>query len=173
MGNLEFIKGVSGTNVGYVSLTDCFTDEYDVYKFFVYYKAPSETSCNLQFLGSGGSVITTAAYYYGAQFVQAGVGMTKNIKGTNLTYIPYLGYSESNYSSYSQGYIYNPRDTNTITHIHSDLSGDYNYGPHSNARYLQTNKQIGGFAGPDLVTGLRIFNVATVNDIEVKVWGVF
>ena len=63
-GNLEFIKSASGTSVSSLSVTDCFSADYDVYQITVRQDAAAGNSVKTQLIDSGGSPIITSNYAY-------------------------------------------------------------------------------------------------------------
>ena len=67
-GSLEFIKSESGTSVSTLSITDCFSADYDVYKIvghtaeYLPTDATDVIDLRIQFIDSGGSVISGSEY---------------------------------------------------------------------------------------------------------------
>ena len=63
-GSLEFIKSATGSNVASISLTDVFSDKYNVYKCVVYDVGQNSGSgwADIRFLDSGVCVIVTGKH---------------------------------------------------------------------------------------------------------------
>jgi hypothetical protein len=61
--NLEFIKSATGTSVSSLSVTDCFSAKYDVYKVVgTDFNPSTEFNLELRYIDSGGSTISTSTY---------------------------------------------------------------------------------------------------------------
>ena len=59
--NLEFIKSASGSGVSSLSVTDCFSADYDVYFVQVAKSLNSvEANLDIRFIDSGGSIISAS-----------------------------------------------------------------------------------------------------------------
>ena len=62
-GSLEFITSASGTSVSSLSVTDCFSADYDVYQVLIAKLDSTATTYGyLRFIDSGGSVISDLEY---------------------------------------------------------------------------------------------------------------
>ena len=59
--NLQFIKSVSGSSISSLSLTNCFSSNYDVYQLQVNYNNGSgNNNLSIRLLDSGGSQVSTS-----------------------------------------------------------------------------------------------------------------
>lgn len=62
-GSLEFIKSASGTSVSSLSVTDCFSADYDVYEIIIRnFQSSASTDGNFRFLNSSNAEITSSNY---------------------------------------------------------------------------------------------------------------
>jgi len=169
-GNLEFIKSASGTSVSSLSVTDCFSADYDVYYLSI---SKLDTTGNsyiyIRFIDSGGSVISASEYAtawldlnswtsFGEQkstsFDKMGIGSSSGSLTTDLG-----GYSV---------YIYNPYDSSSYTFINGQ-SAAYTVAP-TNA--LAGSKSIGVHKSAEQITGINLLlNTGTIDNITANVYG--
>jgi len=78
VGNLEFIKSASGTSVSSLSVTDCFSDKYDVYEVFIPTDDLSSTvDTRFRLLDSGGSEVTATSYDIATLTLRAGASFAQ------------------------------------------------------------------------------------------------
>jgi len=167
--NLEFIKSASGTSVTSLSVTDCFSADYDVY-----YVSITKTDVTVQtysyvrFLDSGGSVISASEYDY-AELGLLSYGSFGENKNTGLTAIQHIDLSGT---STAQGignslYIFNPYDSSSYTFTAGQYSGHSSSG-------MAGGKNIGVHKSAETITGLNYlrgsgnFDSVTVNVFGVK-----
>ena len=75
--NLEFIKSVSST-ASSVSVTDCFSDKYDVYQIIVpnYENNTGTNNYNVRLLDNLGNPITAAEYNNAALILDSNVSFS-------------------------------------------------------------------------------------------------
>ena len=167
--NLEFIKSASGSSVSSLSVTDCFSADYDVYEIYVTNTDQSTTAdTRFSLLDSGGSEITTASYDFAFLLLQANTTFTET-KFTNQTNIFSLSYDTSSYSQ-SAGLkftIYNPYDSGSYTFL--TFSNTY----YQNASSGKGNKGIGVLKSAQTCTGIKLFgNTGSFDSIDLSVYGV-
>jgi hypothetical protein len=61
--NLQFIKSASGSGVSSLSVTDCFSANYDVYEIIIRnFQSSANTDGNFRFLNSSNAEITSSNY---------------------------------------------------------------------------------------------------------------
>ena len=169
-GNLEFIKSASGTSVSSLSVTDCFSADYDVYFFSADVIKDNITSGNrlleMRFIDSGGSVISASEYDYANLnlrpydvFTEARVTNTNGIQRLAL-------YSNIDKGTGTTGYIFNPYNSSSYTFATYQSSGTFGsaggYG----------GKSIGVHKVAEQITGLNFYPNADSFDLTVNVYGV-
>ena len=168
VGNLEFIKSATGTSVSSLSVTDCFSDNYDVYKIVTRnFTSTVDASEGYRLLDSGGTVISASEYEYAYLQLNA-YGAFGEFRSTSNTFIRDTGYSDA---SGTQGtgstlYIYNPFDSSSYTFFQSQAS-TFNTGSGGIGR-----KGIGVHKSAESCTGLNILANSGSLSIEVSVDGV-
>jgi hypothetical protein len=168
---LQFIKSASGTSVSSLSVTDCFSANYDVYMISISKIDKSAIGqTRLRFIDSGGSVISDAEYDY-AELVLTSYAAFAEGKATNATFLDGLGYSSTALADGigSTSYVYNPYDSSSYTFTTSQSSGLYNVGGGGLVGY----KQIGVHKVAEQITGINVLpNSGTYDNITVNVYGV-
>jgi hypothetical protein len=116
--NLQFIKSASATSTTSISVTDCFTSEYDVYAITMNNLSGSSGSpsqVSLRFIDNTDSPITTANYDTAVLTMIASSSFTET-KNTNQTDSELFGYADyPPESSQSILYVFNPTDTSSYT----------------------------------------------------------
>ena len=117
--NLEFIKSETATNVTSLSVTDCFSDRYDVYYCYLEFNRSATQANKLTFLNTSGTD-STADYEYATQQLNYGTGSTER-RDTSETSILWITYDDVGTSGM---YVYNPYDSSSYTFVTSQASGD-------------------------------------------------
>jgi hypothetical protein len=164
---LEFIKSASGTSVSSLSVTDCFSDKYDIY-FFKYANVGQTASTNhmIRLIDSSGSVISASEYDWALLQVD-----------TNATY-NYTATNQSSNTSFSfptrkdidstglglSGYFYNPNDSSSYTFYKSQSSFI--------STHFTFRKMIGVHKVAEEITGFQIFPQSGNFTLDVSVFGV-
>jgi len=171
-GSLELIKSetLSGS-VANVSITDVFSDKYNVYKITMNdFSTASSTATEtiLRFINSSGSVVS-ADYKYSSSYMPADTGFSEIISSAVST--TEIRYAMGTLDDSPQGgsavhYIFNPF-TSSYTYNTNQSSSFY-----SNPRSL-ANKGIGVLETTASITGFQIvFEVSNANAGKISVYGV-
>jgi hypothetical protein len=177
-GSLEFIKSGSASTVTTFTVTDCFTDKYDVYQL-LFSKMDSTTDNNflkLNFLDTTDTVITDSTYdMAGLRVIAASSFVEDRLTAQN----GFLRVNQtSNASSHMGGLsimVFNPYDSSSysfITAQSSNIAGT--------SDNLIGTKYIGVLKNTETVTGIRLaFSDSTgnltgtgIDNMTVKVYGV-
>ena len=166
--NLQFIKSVSGSSVSSLSVTDCFSANYDVYYLsMVTNDLSTATDNNYRYIDNGGSVISDSSYDYASLFMTMYSGFTEG-KATNGSSA--LGVSFGNNGTEGFGlsmYIYNPFDSSSYTL--AQVQSVFNYP----AGGSQSYKSISVLKSAESCTGINFFpSSGTYDNIEINVFGV-
>jgi hypothetical protein len=161
VGSLEFIKSASGTSVSSLSVTDCFSADYDVY-YCTFEFERSGINANqanlLTFLNTSGTD-STADYDYASLQIDYGASFTER-KGNHTT-ILWITYDIDGASGM---YIYNPYSSSSYTFVNSSASG----------QAIGGWKTIATHKATETVAGLKwTFNgTGQYDNITVNVYGV-
>ena len=164
--NLQFIKSVSGTSVSSLSVTDCFSDKYDVYQITVVESDTSGTGWQkINFIDSGG-IDTTANYDYANLQLLTYAGFGEN-RYTNQTNFPLIWYQDENPTDFGgfTGYVFNPYDSSSYTFALSQNTFHTTSG-------LGSNKFIGVHKVAETIRGINLSSTETMNAVEISVYGV-
>ena len=169
-GNLEFIKSASGTSVSSLSVTDCFSAKYDVYKIVLteFDVATAGADGVLRFLDSGGSVISASEYDYAYLDMPAHTSFSDN-NATGQTAI--YTFTKDSRNDYETGgfilYVYNPYDSSSYTFTqHQDTF-------FNNGNGGQGHKGIGVHKSAEQITGINMLcSAGNIDNIKLSVYGV-
>ena len=164
VGNLEFIKSASGTSVSSLSVTDCFSADYDVYKVVgTDFNPSTEFNLELRYIDSGGSVISTSTYDRAFLNMTSYASFSESAT-PNATSIIAIGTNEANGNGFNFE-IYNPFSASSYTFNTHQASSDHTSGGR-------------GYKGINLeksttsVTGLYFFVASGTFDINnISVYG--
>ena len=167
--NLQFIKSASGSGVSSLSVTDCFTANYDVY--FVTVKGLDSTNdgdVEMRFIDSGGSVISASEYDCAFLQLKSNTSFAE-VSRTNIDGIENIGVSNANdYGAGNGTYIFNPNDSSSFTFVTSQSAG-YRQADSS----MRGHKVIAVHKSAEQITGLNIFHESGLNlTLSISVYGV-
>ena len=170
VGNLEFIKSASGTNVSELSVTDCFTSTYDVYVITVkdfYQTGTSTRNMYIRFISSAGT--RTGANYDFATYAMNSFGTFDELKNTNDTAIESYFY-DTDLQEQGAGAvfnIFNPNNSSSYTFLQGQA---VNF---NNGNGVTAYKGIGVYKVAEEITGIN-FTISgdSIEGIAVSVYGV-
>ena len=163
--NLEFIKSASGSGVSTVSVTDCFSSNYDVYKIVINnVDNTGATSAFIRMLDSGGSEISASDYdrAYLGMYSAHSFAEGRNTGQTSFTSVGFYNGSTGGGAVY---YVYNP-----FSSSYTFLQGQVSYFETS---YSSGIKYIGVLKQSASMTGFNInLTGQTFDSIDISVFGV-
>ena len=168
--NLEFIKSQTLDSANSFSITDIFSDKYDVYKITItgLQHSNSRQIINTRVINSGG-IVSTSNYDYAGLRLRADTTFNE-VKSTNATsWVETLAEGIGNGGSGSVMYVINPYDSSSYTFILNQYAAYYDItGP------LRTKKYIGVYKVAEQITGLNIFDNGNIQvyDGKISVYGV-
>tara|TARA_R100001509_G_C4823885_1_gene200823 strand:+ start:401 stop:922 length:522 start_codon:yes stop_codon:yes gene_type:complete len=170
-GSLEFIKSATGSSVSSFSITDCFTDKYDVYKVVADDIVTStETFVRLRFINSSGTVISTNDYDFADLFLKANTSFVErrytnqdDIQDFNLS----IG-SVSGGAGNTIAYIFNPTNASSYTFLIWQASNVYD----DSGTFGFGHKGIGVLTETSDITGLHFLTTTGTFTSTIKVYGV-
>jgi hypothetical protein len=168
-GNLEFIKSASGTSVSSLSVTDCFSANYDVYQIVI---GVSELTTGngwvkLRFLDSSGTEINQTEYDYASLVIRAYSAFLEE-KATSVTYIDKILHISTDLTGSNTWInIFNPYDSSSYTFTQSQSNGN------ATTPYFIGNKAIGVHKVAEQLSGIILYPPAgNFASIDVSVYGV-
>jgi len=169
--NLQFIKNVNvQTASSTVQITDCFTDNYDVYKIVIsdWSTDGSGNFGQVRFIDSGGSSITTN-YDYAYQQIMASYSFAE-VRNIGATQFRGIGGQDQRTTYANMGcalYVFNPTDTSSYTFVKSQSSFT------NSGDGLQGYKMIGVQKSTSDVTGIEFYMTASnIDFFRASVYGV-
>jgi len=166
--NLQFIKSASGSSVSSLSVTDCFSADYDVYYVSIS-KADftGNAYTQIRFLDSSGSLINQTEYDYATLDMYANASFAQ-LRGTSQTSIPNFALAQSGSADFGgiSMYIYNPFDSSSYTFVTIQSSSFSSYG--------RGSKHIGVHKSAEQLSGIQMnrSDGATMDNLTVNVYGV-
>lgn len=178
MANLELVKTVtSSSNADIVSITDCFTADYDFYKVVYVFEDDSGVANNtfVRFLDSSNNAInSTFTYNYASRNLNGGSGVQLDVRnqGQNEIFISYLPDKDLSLGKQREAvlYVFSPYDSSSYTFLIA-----HSYGINTSNEWLSA-KAIGTLATAGTHKGIQIIHSGTGNGIKsgatIKVWGV-
>jgi hypothetical protein len=172
VGSLEFIKSATGSSVSSFSITDCFTDKYDVYKVVADDIVTStQAFLELRFINSSGTIISTNDYDFADLMLKANTSFTERNVYTNWDSIFDFNLSKGDISGGAGNtiaYIFNPTNASSYTFLIwqassvYDDSGTFGFGQKGSGVLKQASD----------ITGLHfVMSTGTVTS-TIKVYGV-
>jgi hypothetical protein len=165
-GSLEFIKSATVSSVSSVSVTDCFSDKYDVYKiiFHSFEKQTSADNLGLRLIDSGGSIISDSEYDRALLQLQPDQAFTE-VRHTNQTSLFSVIYQSVNsVGAGSTIYLFNPYDSSSYTfYINQSNSFDGK---------MVGRKHIGVHKVAEQTSGFNFFVSNGTFSMDISVYGV-
>lgn len=164
-----FIKSASGVGVSSLSVTNCFSADFDVYEVTANFsKSTSATNwASLRFIDSGGSVIADAEYDYASlsMFDYAAFGEERGTSQTGISRVAFMAIDAVGGGTKFK--IYNPYDSSSFTFTNFQ-------GGAGTTSQVWGSKVIGVHKSAEQITGLNIVgdSAYTFDNIEINVFGV-
>lgn len=163
--NLQLIKSVTGSGVSTVSVTNCFTDKYDVYKIVIKdADVTGAASAFIRMLDSSGSEVSAADYDRAYLGIYSAHGFSQG-RNTGQTSFSSLGFYDGSTGGGGVFYLYNPFEA-----VYTFIQGQVSYFETS---YSSANKYIGALKQAASMTGFNInLTGQTFDSISISVYGV-
>tara|TARA_Y100001937_G_scaffold116503_1_gene168512 strand:+ start:564 stop:1109 length:546 start_codon:yes stop_codon:yes gene_type:complete len=177
-GNLEFIKSAtSSSNADILSISDCFTADYDCYKVVYVFEDDSGVANNtfVRFLDSSNAAINdTFTYNYASRVLNGGSGVELDVRnqGQNEIFISHLPDKDLSLGKQREAvlYVFSPHDSTSYSFLIA-----HSYGVNTSNEFLSA-KAIGTLATAGTHKGIQVIHVGSSNGIKsgatIKVWGV-
>lgn len=165
--NLEFIKSASGSSVSSLSVTDCFSDKYDVYMVSISkLDVTAQNYLDARLIDSVGVDSTTNYDYAGLELVAGATFAEKKNTGQSLwANLSYQNTGADDGVGLAM-YIYNPYDSSSYTFFNS----------HSTSYYSASGigyKTIGVHKVAEQITGIQFLpRSGSFDNITINVFGV-
>jgi len=162
--NLHFIKSASGSTVSSLSVTDCFSADYDVYQVTITtLQTSTAANINVRFIDTGG-VVSTSTYDQAIQLLFSNTSFS-TLTGSNNTSIGGVSYGGGDtYGASINMMVFNPNDSSSYTFL-TDQSNAW-------TGVLQAYKGGGCEKTAQTITGINFFPSSGTITMEISVYGV-
>ena len=170
-GNLEFIKSASGTSVSSLSVTDCFSANYDVYEIHTDYSSTTSTPffINMRLIDSGGNIITDSEYDKAELYLKSDASYNENKATNSSNFAEPFGEGDLNGENANAVItVFNAEDSSSFTFIKGQVA--FNVGG-----VFKGKKYIGVHKVAETITGFHMYKAGTSGtsaNITVNVYGV-
>ena len=168
---LQFIKSATGTSVGSLDVTNCFSDKYDVYKIVISKMEQTANGWNeMRFLDSGGSSITASEYDIATLELKDYASFSE-YRATNANRFETINYSGtgSAVAGALTMYIYNPYDSSSYTFASWQSNGFRTGLGQIGAKVIGVHKSAVQISGVHFISG---GSGSVFTNLEVSVYGV-
>ena len=164
MSNLRFIKSASGSTVSSLSVTDCFSADYDIYQVTITtLQTSTAANIDVRFIDTGG-VVSTSTYDEAILILPSNTGFSE-IRNTGQTSIGGVSYGGGDaYGVSINMMVFNPNDSSSYTFL-TDQSNAW-------TGVLQAYKGIGVEKTAQTITGINFFPSSGTITMEISVYGV-
>lgn len=170
-GSLEFVKSNSTTsNVSSLSVDDCFTTEYDIYKCVLEIdEVGTEIAIETRLQNSSGPV-TSSNYDHAYRFMRVGSGSYSSQGNQGNDKWQFTMYNEGAVGGFYVMYVYNPANSSKYTFAHWQMASHY-YA--SSTAVLMTRRGIGVLEVEEAHTGIQIYGLSSnITNAKLSVYGV-
>ena len=165
--NLEFIKSASGTSVSSLSVTDCFSDKYDVYYVsMTKLDKSTEEWTNIRVVNASG--VASGSNYDNARLQLSSYttfGEHRVTGQTSWTNIAFQSTGTAEGVGFGM-YIFNPSDSSSYTFMTHQASSYYS------SQGMVGTKGIGVHKVAEAITGVNILSSNNFDNITINVYGV-
>lgn len=166
---LQFVKSASGTDVSTLSITDCFSSQYQNYELHIVEYINSDLSdfFAMRFIDSGGSIISDTEYAYANFNMRMYTSFSQN-RSASTSEINNIGYSQSDGKNSTSNImnIFNPFDGNSFTYaIWKGVIWVQGFGGGG-------MKAIGIHKSAEQLSGVSFHAGNSINSIKVNVYGI-
>ena len=166
-GSLEFIKSASGTSVTNLSVTDCFSADYEVYYVsMTKLDKSTEEWTNVKLVNASG--VTSGSNYDNARLQVSSYttfGEHRVTGQTSWTNITFQSIGTADGVGFGM-YIFNPSDSSSYTFMKHQASSFYS------SQGMVGTKGIGVYKVAEAITGVNILSSNNFDNITINVYGV-
>ena len=164
VGNLEFIKSASGTSVSSLSVTDCFSADYDVYQVLVSNIDQATAQYFWVRLIDSGGVDSTSNYDDATLIMKPSTTFGQERNANQNAFTRFLYNSTGTTGGNLNLYVYNPYDSSSYTFLGVQGIGEGLY---------WGSKGIGVHTVAEQITGIHFLaGAGNLDNIDVSVYGV-
>tara|TARA_R110001592_G_scaffold214601_1_gene467566 strand:- start:182 stop:703 length:522 start_codon:yes stop_codon:yes gene_type:complete len=169
--NLQFIKSVSGSGVSSLSVTDCFTSDYNIYQIHTDYSSTTSTPffLNMRLIDSGGNIITDSEYDKAELYLKSDASFNEGRQTNSSNFAEPFGEGDLNGENANAVItVFNAEDSSSFTFIQGQAA--FNVGG-----VFKGKKYIGVHKVAETITGFHMYKAGTSGtsaNITVNIYGV-
>ncbi len=172
--NLEFITSANVANASSLSITNCFTDEYDTYQVFLKnFDIGSGVDLAMRFINASGSVVSDSNYEDAVRLLRSYSGGFADNYGQNISELKSFGFYDpssgvgQNVGMATDMHVHNPFSSSIYTFANWSNTGVSSIG-------TPARKGIGVLKQTVSMTGLYYFTTGgeTILGLNVSIYGV-
>ena len=165
MSNLRLLNETTiSSSISSITITDLFTDDFDIYKVIITAEAVSVTDANLRLVNSAGSIVTSSQHDSAILILRANSSFTELRTQNDSKFNRFGGIYDPEGGSFVY-YIFNPTNSSSFTFL--TAQGQATDG--GNGRGF---KQIGVLTETTSITGLNfVFNDDNVDAGKIRTYG--
>ena len=171
MASLEFIKETStDTNVSSLSVSDCFTSTYNLYKcVYAVDEVGTELATETRLLNASGAV-TSSNYDHAIEFMRAGSGSYSEGSNVNNDKWQFTMYNEGSVGGFYVMYLYDPANASSYTFANWQMASSYLA---SSTTVVMARKGIGVLKVAEAHTGIQVYALSSnITKSKLTVYGV-
>ena len=162
--NLQFITSSSGENIADLSITNCFSAQYNVYQVILDTIEFASGDMSFRFINSSGTV--TSANYDDAVLLQRSYGAYADNNNEDATSLGSIGFDDDqNGGGATFITVYNPFASDTYTYANWQNTGQSGIG-------TPVRRGIGVLTVAESHTGINLVGNATIEKVSARVYGV-
>ena len=169
--SLQFIKSASVTSASTLSVTDCFTSEFDVYKIVstLHISHADGKDIYIRYINSSGSIVTADYDVATLMMRTADSFLERPTSKTGLNTGSYFCLTAGNNGAGAVEYVYNPTSTSSYTFGINQSQGFYGSVGGYGTKTVRVLKQT------TAITGVHFYNGESSDNFgggTVKIYGV-
>tara|TARA_B100000029_G_scaffold508766_1_gene596413 strand:- start:603 stop:1106 length:504 start_codon:yes stop_codon:yes gene_type:complete len=163
MSNLRYITSNSASSVSSMSITDCFTSDFDVYKITMNLVEFSDGDMFFRFINSSGTIVATSKYD-DAVHLQRSYGNFADNYGQDQDKLGSIGYDNLQKGGANVIWVWNPYSSSHHTHAQWENAGNSTSG-------TPVRRGFGVLKETSCITGINFVGGATITNVNARVYG--
>tara|TARA_B100000029_G_scaffold189622_1_gene187468 strand:- start:420 stop:926 length:507 start_codon:yes stop_codon:yes gene_type:complete len=163
MSNLRHLAESSASSVASMSITDCFSSDYDIYKVVLNEIEFSDGDMFFRFINASGSIISSSNYD-DAVYLMRSYGAFADNNNEGATSLGSIGYDNVQKGGATVIWVFNPTSSSSYTYALWQNTGESSSGP-------PIRKGIGVLKLANSITGINFVGGATITNVNARVYG--
>lgn len=170
MSNLRLIDETSGTSVSSISVSNVFSEDFDIYKVIIKnVDSTAEDYTHMRFINSSGSIVTSSNYNYASAFLRSYNTFTE-FKSTSDVKFQRFGVQDTGAEDGGStiAYIFNPYSNTSYSFFVNQHSGQGSLGQ-IGLKGIGVLKQTASMSGMQFFPNSGTFDTITVQTFGLRV----